>query len=177
VAHAGLAFCNKLFDIERNLRELSPGERHAARLLQAEPVLAKLRVWLEATSITVLPKSAAGKAIGYCLNQWPKLTAFLQDGRLEIDNNRSERAIRPFVIGRKNWLFSNTPSGANASAMIYSIMETAKENGLNPFEYLNYLFEQLPPTGAQAALTPAAIDALMPWSESLPTHCRVPVKP
>src|SRR5699024_8467192 len=79
-----------------------------------------------------------------CRNQWERLVAFLKDGRLEIDNNRGERSIKPFVIGRKNWLFSNTAKGANASAIIYSVVETAKENGLNPFNYLKYLFEILP---------------------------------
>ena len=77
-------------------------------------------------------------AVDYCLNQWDKLTTYLQDGRLEIDNNRVERSIKPFVIGRKAWLLSNTPNGAQASAIIYSIMETAKENGLNPYLYLTY---------------------------------------
>jgi transposase len=76
----------------------------------------------------VLPKSALGKVIQYCRNQWDKLNEFLKDGRLELDNNRSERSIKPFIIGRKNWLFSNTPRGAEASAIIYSIIETAKEN-------------------------------------------------
>ncbi len=95
----------------------------------------------------------------------------MKDGRLEIDNNRSERAIKPFVIGRKNWLFANTARGAKASATIYSVMETAKENGLNPFQYLQYLFEQLP------QLTdpndPEALDKLLPWSLMLPLACRV----
>src|SRR6059058_577289 len=82
--------------------------------------------WLKIQEQKVLPKSALGKAITYCLNQWDKLVAFLEDVRLEIDNNRSERSIKPVIIGRKNWLFSNTPQGARASAIIYSIVETAK---------------------------------------------------
>jgi hypothetical protein len=97
----------------------------------------------------------------------------LLDGRLEIDNNRSERSIKPFVIGRKNWLFANTSRGAKASAIIYSIIESAKENGLNPFPYLNYLFEQLPNVDTQ---DPDIIDRLLPWSTTLPIHCRVPNK-
>ena len=92
----------------------------------------------------MLPKSAFGKAVTYCLNQWDKLQGYLLDGRLEIDNNRAERAIKPFVIGRKNWLFSNTPRGARISAILYSLVETAKENGLKPFEYITYLLEQVP---------------------------------
>ncbi|WP_340672936.1 transposase domain-containing protein, partial [Brevibacillus agri] len=93
------------------------------------------------------------------------------DGRLEIDNNRSERSIKPFVIGRKNWLFANTPRGAKASAIIYSVIETAKENGLNPFKYLMFLFEQLPQLPDPK--NPEALDSLLPWSPSLPLTCRV----
>lgn len=113
-----------------------------------------------------------GQAIAYSLNQWDKLTAFLQDGRPEIDNNRSERSIKPFVIGRKNWLFANTPCGAKASATICSVIETAKENGLNPFQYLKYLFEQLPQLANPK--DPEALDQLLPWSSSLPLTCRAP---
>jgi len=90
------------------------------------------------------------------------------DGRLELDNNRSERSIKPFVIGRKNWLFANTPNGAKASATIYSIIETAKENGLNPFEYIKYLLEQLP------NITTSQLDNLLPWSPSLPEYVKMP---
>jgi hypothetical protein len=93
------------------------------------------------------------------------------DGRLEIDNNRSERAIKPFVIGRKNWLFANTPRGAQASATIYSLVETAKENRLHPFYYLTYLLEKLPQLSNPQ--DPEALDMLLPWSPSLPIICRV----
>jgi transposase len=118
----------------------------------------------------VLPKSGIGKAIAYCLNQWDKLVAFLKDGRLEIDNNRSERSIKPVVIGRKAWLSANTPQGARASAIIYSIVETAKANGLNPYYYLRYLFEELP----NMDLTDEdALDWLLPWSTTLPVSCIV----
>jgi len=92
------------------------------------------------------------------------------DGRLEIDNNRSERSIKPFVIGRKNWLFANTPRGAGASAIIYSIIETAKENRLHPFYYLTYLFEKLPQLSDRDK---EALDKLLPWSPSIPLTCRV----
>ena len=176
LAHAGLDFCNKLFAIERDLHDLSPEERHAARLVRSEPLLERFRTWLDANADSVTPKSHTGKAITYCRNQWLKLVVFLRDGRLEIDNNRSERSIKPFVIGRKNWLFSNTPSGARASAVIYSVMQTAKENGLNPFQYLIYLFENLPPSGTHEKISPELIDSLLPWSESLPDSCRVPTK-
>lgn len=164
-ARKGLEFCNKLFTIERELKEANPEKRYEARLVHSKPVLDDFRKWLQEQKPQVLPKSVFGQAINYCLGQWEKLTAFLQDGRLELDNNRSERSIKPFVIGRKNWLFANTPRGARASAIIYSIVETAKENGLNPFQYLCYLFEKLPNMDTQ---NEQALDELLPWRTSCP---------
>lgn len=105
---------------------------------------------------------AGRKAIAYSLNQWPKLVRYLDDGRLNIDNNRAERAIKPFVIGRKNWLFSNTVKGANASAILYSVIETAKANGLIPFDYLTKIFNELPKLDDEAEL-----DHLLPWNIAL----------
>ena len=128
-SHTGLAFCDALFQIERDLHDVTPEERFAARQKRSLPVLRQFHAWLTSIEAQVLPKSLLGSAVTYCLNQWSKLNAFLLDGRLEIDNNRAERAIKPFVIRRKNWLFSNTPGGARSSAIIYSLVETAKENG------------------------------------------------
>jgi transposase len=168
MAQVGLDFCDRLFGIDAKLKEATAEERHAVRLVQSVAVLEKMQEWLSEAG-AVPPKSKIGDAIGYCRNQWKQLTAFLADGRLELDNNRSERSIKPFVVGRKNWMFSNTAKGATASAVTYSIIETAKENGLNPFAYLTHVFEQMPllgPTGS------ADIDAILPWSESLPASCR-----
>lgn len=170
-AKEGLEFCNRLFAIERKLSKETNEERYKKRLARSRPVLDAFLAWLNEQSTKVLPKSALGQAINYCLNQWDKLVAFLQDGRLELDNNRSERSIKPFVIGRKNWLFSNTPKGAKASAIIYSIVETAKENGLNPFMYLVYVFEKLPNIDTQ---NPISLDQLLPWSDTVRLSCRVP---
>lgn len=166
VAREGLDFCNKLFSIERDLSEATPEERYKARLERSRPVLDDFASWLQKQSQRVLPQSLLGQAVRYCQNQWGKLQGFLLDGRLEIDNNRSERSIKPFVIGRRAWLFSNTTKGARASAVVYSVVETAKENGLIPFEYLRYLFERLPNLGA------GGLDELLPWSDSLPDPCR-----
>lgn len=167
----GLDFCNRLFAIEREIKELPPDERHTIRQERSRSIVDAFLAWLRKQRPQVLPKSALGKAIAYCLNQWEKLTVFLTDGRLELDNNRSERSIKPFVIGRKNWLFANTPRGAMASAIIYSLIETAKENGLNPFAYLTYLFEQLPQlTDLQ---DPEELDPFLPWSSSVPLTYRV----
>ncbi len=172
VALEGLSFCNRLFTIERGLSEASPEERYKARLELSRPVLDDFSAWLHSQSARVLPQSLLGQAVRYCLSQWGKLERFLLDGRLEIDNNRSERSIKPFVIGRKGWLFANTPKGARASAVVYSIVETAKENGLVPFEYLKYLFEQLPNLGAPTFGGSPDLGELLPWSDSLPATCR-----
>ena len=172
-AQEGADFCNKLFKIEKVLTDLSPEERYNKRLEQSKPVLEAFLYWLESKEKQVLPKSALGKAIKYCLNQWPKLSAFMLDGRIEISNNRAERAIKPFVIGRKNFLFSKSPKGARASAIVYSMIETAKANGLNPYYYLNYLFEKLPNIDCENI---DELDQLLPWSDSIPDDCKIPNK-
>jgi len=110
----------------------------------------------------VPPKSLLGKAIQYNLNQWEKLTVYLKDGRVNIDNNRAERAIKPFVIGRKNWLFSNTGNGARSSAILYSIIETAKANGLMPYDYLVTLFDELPKLNDENK--ERELEKLLPWT-------------
>lgn len=171
VAAQGLDWCNQLFAIERKLVEVTPEERLAAREEQSRPVLDDYYAWLRQQKSRTMPKSLLGQAIGYSLNQWDKLTAFMKNGRLEIDNNRGERSIKPFVIGRKNWLFANTPRGARASAAIYSVIETARENGLHPFRYLTYIFEQLPQLADLQ--DPGALESFMPWSSGLPDNCRL----
>jgi len=170
-AQEGLDYCNRLFQIERNLKNLSAEERYEKRLEQSKPVLEVFLSWLKTKEQQVLPKSSLGKAIKYCLNQWPKLESFLLDGRLEISNNRAERAIKPFVIGRKNFLFSKSTKGATASAITYSIIETAKANSLNPFFYLNYLFEKLPNIDLKNM---EQLDELLPWTQSIPKECKIP---
>jgi transposase len=169
-AQEGLNFCNRLFAIERYLKDAAPEERYTVRLARSKPILQAFRAWLEVQAGAALTKSTLGEAITYCRNQWPKLIRFLEDGRLSLDNNASERTVKTFVIGRKNWLFANTPKGARASAIIYSIVETAKENGLNPLAYLTYLFEQLPNINTS---DPAELKKLLPWSETLPATCRM----
>jgi hypothetical protein len=168
-ADIGLQLCDDLFDLEREFKNMTPEERHATRADRSAVKIAEIKTWLDKMVLEVLPKSPTGMAIAYCLNQWPKLTAFLLDGRLEIDNNRAERSVKPFVIGRKNWLFANTPAGATASATLYSIIETAKENGLIPYEYVKYLLERLPNIDTTQA---QERNALLPWSTEIPHHCR-----
>jgi hypothetical protein len=166
-AGCGLQFINRLFSFERAFAEMTPDERHRARLEKSVPVAEGLYAW--AASVKALPKSLLGRAISYIVDLKPYLMAVFDDGRLELSNNRAERSVKPFVIGRKNWLFSNTPRGADASAAIFSIVETAKENHLRIYEYLKYLFEQLPNT------TTSQIDDIAPWSDKLPDHVKVPV--
>ena len=138
----GQYLCSQLFAIEKNLAALSPEERYNERLKQAKPVLDALQSWSEKKNVA--PKSALGRALYYLHEQWPYLIRYLEDGRLEISNNRGERSIKPFVIGRKNFLFANTPAGAQSSAVIYSLVETAKENGLDPFRYLCWIMKSAP---------------------------------
>ena len=115
-AAIGECYCSRLFALEQALAELTPEERYEKRLEQEKPVLDALLSWANETQAKTAPKSALGRAIHYLLEQWPYLTRYLEDGRLELSNNRAERSIKPFVMGRKNWLFANTPGGAQASS-------------------------------------------------------------
>jgi transposase len=145
-AEVALEFIGQLYRIEKEARikELSVRDLYELRQQQARPVLEEFKHWLEEKAPLTPPGGLLGKAIGYTLNQWSRLIVYLQDGRLRPDNNLVENAIRPFVVGRKNWLFSGHPRGAEASAFLYSLIETAKANGLKPYAYLRYLFDQLP---------------------------------
>jgi transposase len=173
-AHIGRNFCNKLFGIERDLKDAAPDERHAGRQLRSCTVLNEYREWLDKMVIETTSQNKLGEAIRYSINQWEDLIRFLEDGRLEIDNNRAERAIKPFVIGRKAWMFANTPNGAKASAIAYSIVETAKENDLDPLKYLTHLFEKLPNINLKDK---TAIEELMPWADSIQNECKAKSSP
>lgn len=140
----GEAYCTKLFNIEEALADLAPEERYTKRLELEKPILDAMLLW--ANSRNAAPKSKLGIALTYLKNQWPNLVNYLKDGRLELSNNIAERSIKPFVISRKNFLFANTPSGASSSAVIFSMIETAKANGLDPYKYLAYIFRTAPNT-------------------------------
>jgi transposase len=140
----GLSFIQKLYQIERQIAEEPLDERHRIRQERSKPILVKLRSWLDVSLGAVPPQSLTGKALGYLDKQWPKLVRYIEDGRLRIDTNLVENAIRPFVVGRKNWLFSDTVRGAEASANLYSLIETAKANGVEPYRYLRHVFTELP---------------------------------
>ncbi len=147
-----VALIRNLYQVEKIARGKMPAERKAIRQAQASAILEKIKTWLDEKVGKVLPKSPLGEAIAYALGRWPKLITYLEDDHIEIDNNRAENAIRPFVIGRKAWLFSGSPRGANASATLYTLVETAKANGLEPGAYLNYLFKKLPAAKSEQAL-------------------------
>ena len=150
----------KLYRIETEIKAKSPEQKQALRQQHAQPLLEQLKSWLDKSAMQVPPKSAIGKAIAYSLRQWPKLIRYVDDGRLSIDNNRAERAIKPFVIGRRNWMFANTSNGAQASAVLYSVVESAKTNGLTPFDYIKHLLDEL-------AKQPESIEHLLPWNVDL----------
>lgn len=130
--------------MEHEFAGLTAEEQYTKRLEQEKPILDALLAWANALKPQTAPKSALGKALHYLFEQWPYLVRFLEDGRLELTNNRAERSIKPFVMGRKNFLFCNTSGGAQSSAVMYSLIETAKETGLDPYRYLAWVLEQAP---------------------------------
>ena len=158
----GQAFCTKLFSIEKDIQGLPFEEKRKQRQNRTKPVLDALFSWAEEKRKVTPPKSALGKALHYLKEQRPYLVRYLEDGRLEISNNRAERSIKPFVMGRKNWLFANTPAGAQASAVIYSLIETAKETGLDPYKYLLWVLRE----------APKLFETDREWAKKLtPEHC------
>lgn len=167
-AEIGRDYCNQLFEKERLFADFPPEKRKEERLRLEKPILEAFWSWLE--KLSPLRGSRLGKAVNYALNQRPYLENYLLDGRCSISNNIAENSIRPFVLGRKNWLFSDTPKGADASAMVYSIVETAKANNLNVYAYLNYLLLYMPGLNYQS--DPELMDDLMPWSERVQQECK-----
>lgn len=158
-AQVGFNFVQKLFALERQVADLKPEERAERRQQQSKPVVDELRAWLDRSLPQVAPKTLIGKALTYLDHQWPKLIVFLEDGEVPISNNAVENKIRPFVVGRKNWLFADTVGGAEASARIYSIIESAKANDIDPYLYLRWLFDELPKIDAD---NPEALAELLP---------------
>ena len=134
----------KLYAIEKQVKGKDPEIIYQKRQKYAKPILKDIRKFLDEILHSTLPKGRMGEALHYLHTQWPKLIVYIEDGNYPIDNNTAENIIRPFVIGRKNWLFANTPSGAQASANIYSLMETAKAHGLNVYDYFAHIYKMLP---------------------------------
>ena len=160
-AKTGLKYIKKLYRIEHELRDasLQDDEFVIARRKAAAPVLREFKKWLEAMAKTVPPQSLLGRAVSYTLSKYKRLVRYLKFAYLTPDNNAAEQAIRPFAVGRRNWLFNNSPLGAHASVAMFSFVETAKANNLDPFHFMYRLFQKLP-----EADTAAALEKLLPWN-------------
>ena len=158
-AAVGYNYCNKLFALEKKFARMDDKERKFARQAEAEPLLDAYWLWLR--TLEPVPGSKLEEAVTYASNQQEYLCAFLRHGEVEISNNPAENAIRPFVVGRKNWLFSDTPKGADSSAIVYTLVETAKANGVEPYAYLLRVLSLLPYLGKNPSN--AELDELLPW--------------
>lgn len=158
-ADMALNWIKRLYAIEREFKDAPDAERLQARQQLSRGILEQLKAWLDKTQPQITPQSALGKALSYLASNWSRLERYIEAGHLPIDNNRAENAIRPFVIGRKNWLFSDTPRGATASAQLYSLIETAKANGQEPYAWLRHVLERLP-----SAQCVEDYEALLPWN-------------
>ena len=167
-AKKGEAYLQELFAIESKADKLNykAEKRLELRKENSKKKLDEFYSWIDKIRTKTLPQSLLGNAIKYALNQKEYLSNFLQDGRIQLSNNLAEQSIKMFVIGRKNWLFSNTPNGASASSMIYSIIQTAIANGLKPMYYLEYVFEQL------KLDKNLQISDILPWSPNIPEKCK-----
>lgn len=158
-ADVALSLIQQLYRIEKIAQDWDAQARFQIRQAESLPIIEKLEAWLKKSLPSVLPGSAIGKALSYLHNQWDHMIVFLQDGSFPIDNNLAENAIRPFVIGRKNWLFSTSQRGAEASANLYSLVESAKLNNIEPYAYLCKVFADLP-----NATSIEDIEILLPWN-------------
>jgi len=161
-ADMAVIMIGQLYAIEKRIKGADEQSKYRLRQEESVPQLKKIRTWLDKNLEGVLPKGLLGKALSYLEKNWNKLTVYTQDGRLCIDNNPAENAIRPFVVGRKNWLFSASVEGGKSSANLYSLIETAKANGLDPYQYLRCVFTELP-----KATRVEQVEALLPWNVKL----------
>lgn len=159
LAQVAVELLGKLYDIERRIKGLDHHYRHKVRQEESVPILREFKIWLDKTYLTVAPKSALGKAISYARDQWSAVSRYVEDGALAIDNNISEREIKLVVIGRKNWMFADSMDGMRANATMYSLVATARANGLNPYDYLRHVFATLP-----YLKTAAEVESLLPWN-------------
>ena len=164
LAKEALRFFKELYKIEREakIKNLTPDQRYNLRQEKLKPLMDKFKSWLDDMFPTVLPQSPLGKAMQYCINLWPGLTRFLEDGRLEIDNNHTEREIKPLVIARKNFMFCASVDGAKALCMHFSLIRTAKLHGLDPYHYYVKLLKGIP-----HCKSVEDYEKLLPWNIDL----------
>lgn len=174
VAYKALVRIGAIYDLEGSLKNLSPDEHLKERQTSIRPLVEEYFAWIKEiiASGKVLPKTETGKGLQYSINQEDYLKVFLTDGEVPIDDSASERALRNFTIGRKNWMTINTVRGAQASAVIYSITETARANSLNVYYYIKHLLTELPQlVGENGNTEQSMLEPLMPWSKTLPADC------
>ena len=163
VSQQALDIIEKLYAVEHEARDLKlkSDEIVILRASKSKPLIDEFKALLDKNKNSTPKKSLLGKAINYALNQWKQLLVYLENGILKIDNNLAENCVRPIALGRRNWLFCGSPEGAEASAVLYSIIETAKANGLEPYRYLKFLFTEFPKTSSEEevkALLPQYVD-------------------
>lgn len=166
-SEAAFGLIEEMFALEQAWKDESPQARFDLRQQKLRPLLEQY--WALLDSFEAAEGTALSKAKNYSLNQKDALNAVLLDGRLELTNNLAERTVKPFVMARKNFLFCDTAKGADASALCFSVMETAKRNGLNPFGYLLFLLQELPKLGENP--TDEQLFPLLPWDDNLPAYC------
>nr|WP_225736201.1 MULTISPECIES: IS66 family transposase [Halomonas] len=162
-ADVALSHIRKLYAVEKAANELSDAERYRVRQEKSLPLLNAFKAWLDKNTSKVLKGSLTRKAMDYTLNQWDTLVGYCERGDLKISNAGAENAIRPFALGRKAWLFADTSQGAKASATCYSLIETAKANGLEPSAYIHHVL-----THIADAVTLEQLETLLPWNAELP---------
>ena len=175
--HQALQKIAEFYRIDTELKELPATDRLTQRQTRIKPLVEDFFAWAkqQVTECAVPPKSRTGQGLNFVIHQEKYLKIFLTDGDIPIDNSASERAIRTFCIGKKNWMFHNTAKGAGASALVYSISETAKLNNLRPYYYFRHILTELPKyCDEKGNINPAKLDQLMPWAEELPEECRKP---
>ena len=175
VAHQALTLIAQIYKEEEKLKDLSASERLHKRKVNIKPLVSSFFAWvreqLSEGHVHIKGKTLDG--LNYFINQEKYLKVFLRDGNVPIDNSASERAIRPFCVGKKNWMLINSLKGAEASAFCYSLAESAKLNQLKPYEYFNHLLSELPyRMDSKGNIDPGKLDDLMPWAEELPDKCR-----
>lgn len=156
-------YINQIYVLDKDSRDLSINERYEYKQIHIKPLMIKFRDWLNEKQLTSAPQSGYGKAVNYAVNYLPTIMYYLLDGRLELDNNKAERAIKPFVIGRKNWLFSNTQNGARSSAILYSIVQTCLLNKINPYKYLAFVLDYL----ANHKINQIKLNDILPYSKNI----------
>lgn len=170
LATEAVKMIGEIFDLDNKLDDMTPSKRLELRKEKVKPLVDGFFEWINAHRRDVTLKSLTGKAMTYCLNQEEYLRVFLKDGAVPMENNAAERAIRPFCIGKKNWVMSDTIHGAESSSIIYSIVETAKANDLKPYEYMKHLLDVIPQHMDDTNMD--FLDDLLPWSDKLPEKCR-----